>query len=71
MAGVSFLPHSAHVYKQAPYQEITKKEYDALIKKMPKNVDWTLLSNYEQEDNTKGMQELACTADACEIVDIT
>ena len=71
VAGVSFLPHSDHTYKQAPYQEITKKEYDALIKQMPTNVDWTLLSNYEQEDNTKGMQELACTADACEIVDIT
>ena len=71
VAGVSFLPHSDHSYKQAPYQEISKQEYVALTNKMPKNVDWTLLSNYEQEDNTKGMQELACTADACEIVDIT
>ena len=71
LAGVSFLPHSEHTYKQAPYQEISYKEYIELSKKMPKNVDWTLLSNYEKEDNTTGMQELACTADACEVVDIT
>ncbi len=38
---------------------------------MPDNIDWSLLSDYEVEDNTKGGQELACTADACEIVDIT
>jgi len=71
VAGVSFLPHSDHTYKQAPYQDITKEEYDALSKKMPRNVDWTLLSNYEREDNTTGTQELACSAGACEIVDIT
>ena len=71
VAGVSFLPHSDHTYKQAPYQDITKEEYLALSKKMPRNVDWTLLSDYEQEDNTTGTQELACSAGACEIVDIT
>ena len=71
VAGVSFLPHSDHTYKQAPYQDITKEEYLSLSKKMPRNVDWTLLSNYEQEDNTTGTQELACSAGACEIVDIT
>ena len=71
VAGVSFLPHSDHTYKQAPYQDITKEEYDTLSKKMPRNVDWTLLSNYEREDNTTGTQELACSAGACEIVDIT
>jgi len=71
VAGVSFLPHSDHTYKQAPYQDITKEEYLSLSKQMPRNVDWTLLSNYEQEDNTTGTQELACSAGACEIVDIT
>ena len=71
LAGVSFLPHSEHTYKQAPYQEISYKEYIELSKKMPKNVDWTLLSNYEKEVKTTGMLELACSADACEVVDIT
>ena len=40
------------------------------LPKMPKKVDWTKLAEYEQEDNTIGNQTLACTADACEIVDI-
>ena len=71
VAGISFLPHSDHTYKQAPYQECNKKDYLSLAKTMPDNIDWSLLSDYEVEDNTKGGQELACTADACEIVDIT
>jgi ribonucleoside-triphosphate reductase len=71
VAGISFLPHSDHTYKQAPYQECNKKDYLSLAKTMPENIDWSLLSDYEVEDNTKGGQELACTADACEIVDIT
>ena len=71
VAGISFLSHSDHTYKQAPYQECNKKDYLSLAKTMPDNIDWSLLSDYEVEDNTKGGQELACTADACEIVDIT
>ena len=71
VAGISFLPHTDHTYKQAPYQECSKKDYLSLAKSMPDNIDWSLLSDYEVEDNTKGGQELACTADACEIVDIT
>ena len=71
VAGISFLPHTDHTYKQAPYQECSKKDYLSLAKSMPDNIDWSLLSDYEAEDNTKGGQELACTADACEIVDIT
>ena len=38
---------------------------------MPKSVNFEELSNYESDDNTTGTQELACTAGACEIVDIT
>jgi ribonucleoside-triphosphate reductase len=52
MSGVSFLPHSDHTYQQAPYQDCTKEEYEELLAKMPANVDWTKLSEYEQEDNT-------------------
>ena len=71
VAGISFLPHSDHTYKQAPYQECSKQEYLSLVKNMPDSIDWSLLSDYEAEDSTRGGQELACTADACEIVDIT
>jgi ribonucleoside-diphosphate reductase alpha chain len=67
MSGVSFLPFSDHVYKQAPYQDCTKEEYDALAAKMPKEVDWTKLATYEKQDATTGSQELACVAGGCEI----
>jgi ribonucleoside-triphosphate reductase len=67
MSGVSFLPFSDHVYKQAPYTDCTKEEYEALAAKMPKEVDWTKLATYEKQDATTGSQELACVAGGCEI----
>jgi ribonucleoside-diphosphate reductase alpha chain len=67
MSGVSFLPFSDHVYKQAPYTDCTKEEYEALAVKMPKEVDWTKLATYEKQDTTTGSQELACVAGGCEI----
>jgi len=67
MSGVSFLPFSDHVYQQAPYQDCTKEEYEAMLTKMPKMVDWTKLSAYEKVDTTTGTQELSCTAGGCEI----
>ena len=70
MSGVSFLPHSDHTYQQAPYQDCIKEEYEELLAKMPESIDWSKLSEYEQEDNTVGMQTMACTGDVCEMVDI-
>jgi ribonucleoside-triphosphate reductase len=70
MSGVSFLPHSDHTYQQAPYQDCEKGEYQRLLKLMPKSIDWTKLSDYEQEDNTVSMQTMACSGDSCEIVDL-
>lgn len=71
MSGVSFLPHSDHTYQQAPYQACTEEEYQAMYDASPKMLDWSLLPNYEAEDNTSGMQTMACSADSCEIVDLT
>ena len=71
MSGVSFLPHSDHTYQQAPYQDCSKEEYDDLLSTMPKKIDCSLLSEYEQEDNTKSSQTFACSGDVCEVVDIT
>jgi ribonucleoside-triphosphate reductase (thioredoxin) len=71
MSGVSFLPHSDHTYQQAPYQDCSKREYEDMLSLMPTNIDWSKLSEYESEDNTSGMQTLACSGDACEIVDLT
>jgi ribonucleoside-diphosphate reductase alpha chain len=71
MSGVSFLPHTDHTYQQAPYQDCTKEEYEELLSAMPKDINWSELSEYENEDNTAGSQTMACTGDSCEIVDIT
>jgi ribonucleoside-triphosphate reductase (thioredoxin) len=71
VSGLSFLPHSDHVYRQAPYQEITLMEYAHAAQKMPKGVDWSELALFEQEDHTKSSQMFACSGDSCEIVDIT
>jgi ribonucleoside-diphosphate reductase alpha chain len=70
MSGVSFLPHSDHSYKQAPYQEIDEAKYKELTKLMPKDIDWSKLSEYEIEDTTVSSQTLACSGDSCEVVDI-
>jgi len=68
LSGVSFLPHSEHTYQQAPYQECTEKEYKEFVKKMPKDIDWDKLSEYEKEDHTIAAQTLACNAPGgCEI----
>jgi len=71
MSGVSFLPHDGGSYQQAPYQEVDAKQYQELLDTMPKNIDWSKLSEYEMEDNTSGMQTMACSGDVCEIVDLT
>ena len=70
VSGISFLPFSDHTYQQAPYQDIDEKTYKKLAKAMPTNIDWNKLQDFEKEDNTKGSQELACTAGVCELVDI-
>ena len=66
ISGVSFLPYSDHIYKQAPYQDCSEKEYKSLLKKMP-TLDWTKLSEYEKDDYTTSSQELSCSGGACEI----
>jgi len=63
-SGLSFLPFSEHTYQQAPYEEIDKATYDAMVKAAPKGVDWDIV---EASDLTEGAQTLACTGGACEI----
>lgn len=65
-SGISFLPRTDHVYQQAPYEAIDIEQYKELKDKMPKVIDWS--SMIEDDDNTVGMQELACSAaGGCEI----
>lgn len=65
ISGISFLPHDGGSYRQAPYEECTKEEYEALVAKMPKEVNWDSLD--EGEDNVEGAQMMACSANGCEI----
>jgi ribonucleoside-diphosphate reductase alpha chain len=68
VGGVSFLPHNDHVYQQAPYQDLTKEEYDKLKSTFPA-IDWNAFDGYEKaEDTTNGSQEYACTSGSCEIL---
>jgi ribonucleoside-diphosphate reductase alpha chain len=71
MSGVSFLPYNEHTYQQAPYQEVSKNEYEKLLSVMPAAIDWSKLSEYELEDTTSGSQTMACSSGVCEIVDLT
>lgn len=71
MSGVSFLPHSDHTYRQAPYQECSKTDYETLLAVMPEKIDWSKLSDYEKEDTSKGTSTFACVGGSCEIVDLT
>ena len=70
-SGVSFLPLADHTYQQAPYQDIDADEYLEWSGRVPSSLDWEKFSMYEKEDNTSGTRELACTADACEVVDLS
>ncbi len=66
VGGLSFLPRDEHVYRLAPYEEITEKEYKDRMASFPV-IDFSKLVLYEYDDQTKGSKELACTAGLCEI----
>jgi len=69
VGGLSFLPRSEHVYQLAPYEEISKEEYDKRIKEI-KHIDFSKLVYYEQDDNTVGAKEFACVSGVCSIDDV-
>ena len=69
VGGLSFLPRSEHVYQLAPYEEISKEEYEKRIKEI-KHIDFSKLVYYEQEDNTMGAKEYACVSGVCSIDDV-
>lgn len=70
VSGISFLPHTDHVYEQAPFEEISEEAYLESIKQVPNDIDWSRLSSYEVEDTTVNSHSLACTGGACELVDL-
>ena len=62
--GLSVLPYDGGTYKQAPFETITKKEYDEMASKLSE-IDLTQV--IESQDNTNLTGELACAGGQCEI----
>jgi len=67
ITGISFLPYSDFVYKQAPFEEVTEDEYNRLLAAMPASIDWSRLTEYEKFDTTTSSHEIACGGGQCEI----
>ena len=66
VGGLSFLPRNENVYQLAPYEEITKTEYERRKKELG-HLDFSKLVIYERDDQTVGAKELACAGGTCEI----
>jgi len=62
--GLSVLNYNGGTYKQAPFEDCTKKEYDSLMKTL---TDVDISNIVESDDNTDLSGELACAGGACEI----
>ena len=62
--GLSVLPYNGGTYVQAPFEDITKKEYNELIKSL---TSVNLLGVVEHTDETDLKGELACAGGACEV----
>jgi ribonucleoside-diphosphate reductase alpha chain len=67
VGGIAFLPHSDHSYQQAPFTEIGDEEYHALEAKFPQ-IDFSQLADFEHEDTTTSMHDLACSAGSCSVL---
>ena len=67
VGGVSFLPFNDHVYQQAPYQDCDAPTYYRAEQEFPE-IKWDEFDQYEEDDATISMHELACVNGACELV---
>jgi len=62
--GLSVLPYDGGSYVQAPFEDITKEEYESAIRSLS-GID--LSKVVELDDNTDLSDQLACAGGACEI----
>jgi ribonucleoside-diphosphate reductase alpha chain len=62
--GLSVLPYDGGTYTQAPFEDITKKKFEELVKLLQ---DVNLENVIEQTDETDLSGELACAGGSCEI----
>ena len=64
--GLSVLPEDGGTYKQTPFEDITKAEYEEMMEKLKDvNLDITLVT--EEFDETAFNEIIACAGGACEI----
>lgn len=63
--GLSVLPYDGGTYKQAPFQTISKEEYEKLNSKL-KPIDLTQVE--ESDDNTDLAGEAACSGSSCDVI---
>lgn len=66
VGGLSFFPRNDHIYKLAPFEEISKERFDKEIERIP-NIDYSQILLYEQDDSTLGAREYACVGGSCEV----
>jgi len=62
--GLSVLPYDGGTYTQAPFEDISKDQYEVMLQSLT-NIDLTQV--VELDDNTDLSGELACAGGACEI----
>lgn len=62
--GITVNPYEGGVYKQAPFEAITRGQYEEMFKLL-KQID--LSEVLEHEDNTDLIQQVACAGGACEL----
>ena len=62
--GLSVLPYDGGSYTQAPFEDITKKQYNEMMKSL-NGVDLSKVT--EVTDNTNLSGELACAGGSCEV----
>lgn len=67
VVGLSFLPYDGGVYMLAPYEEITREQYEQKMESFPVLELADVLPGYEKGDETELNREFACTGDRCEI----
>jgi len=65
--GLSVLPYDGGTYTQAPFEDITKKKFDELVKSLHE-ID--LEGVMEETDETDLSGELACAGGSCEITSL-
>ena len=62
--GLSVLPYNGGTYVQAPFEDITKEQYEKMFLHL-NEIDLSKVIEEKDETNLSG--ELACAGGACEI----